>query len=114
MLLSTAQHNIKNYTANIMTTDAHNINQFLDEQLLDLEQRFSQFMKEMEDDLIFPSFKMGEESAKWDDDDLFMEDTASNRPTKQFIAIDRHTTVLCVTGSITVTVLVYLGMVLSS
>lgn len=100
-----------------MTSEADNINQFLDEQLLDLEQKFSRFMKEMEEDLIFPSFMANGSDSNWDDDDDYLmmdnhEDKPKNK--KHLVSIDTHTTVLCVTGSITVTVLVYLGMILSS
>ena len=91
-----------------MTSEAENLNQFLDEQLLDLEQKFNQFMKEMEDDLIFPTFNNTLES--WDDDFLLQDDPIED---KSLIKIDAHTTALCVTGSITLSILVYLGMVLS-
>ncbi len=114
MLLSTAQHYSNHCKANNMISEADVINQFLDEQLLDLEQKFNLFMKEMEDDLIFPSFTTNDAEAGWDDDDFLMKDIPADGPKKQLITIDKHTTVLCVTGSITVTVLVYLGMVLSS
>jgi hypothetical protein len=96
-----------------MKSETDNINRFLDEQLLDLEQKFNLFMKEMENDLIFPSFISNASDNDWDDDFLSFEDQASE-PKKHLVRIDTHTTVLCVTGSITVTILVYLGMVLSS
>jgi hypothetical protein len=114
MLQSTAQQQAKKYTAKIMISETDNINQFLDNQLLDLEQRFSQFMKEMEDDLIFPSFMVNEANAAWDDDDVLTTQITIDESNKPLLNLDKHTTVLCVTGSITVTVLVYLGMVLSS
>jgi hypothetical protein len=98
--------------ANKMISETDSINQFLDEQLLDLEQRFSKFMKEMEDDLIFPSF-MANSDAAWDDESL-MQDHLPDEAKKSLINIDKHTTALCVTGSITISVLVYLGLMLSS
>jgi hypothetical protein len=114
MLQSTAQQKTKKYTAAIMISETDDINQFLDNQLSDLEQRFGQFMKEMEDDLIFPSFMVNEANAAWDDDDVLTTQIPVNETNRQLLNLDKHTTVLCVTGSITVTVLVYLGMVLSS
>jgi hypothetical protein len=113
MLLSAAQQQTQKYKTNVMMNETNDINQFLDSQLLDLEQRFSQFMKEMEDDLIFPSFLASEANAAWDDDDFLMQHDPIDE-SKQIINLDKHTTVLCVTGSITVSVLVYLGIVLSS
>lgn len=113
MLLSTAQQAPKHHTANIMISETDDINRFLDNQLMDLEQRFNQFMKEMEEDLIFPSL-MANEDADWDDDDFLMKPGLSDEPGKQLINLDKHTTALCLTGSITVTILVYLGIVLSS
>jgi hypothetical protein len=98
-----------------MKSETDNINRFLDEQLLDLEQKFNLFMKEMENDLIFPSFISNGSDNDWDDDDfLMLNNHPTGEPKKHLVRIDKHTTVLCVTGSITVTVLVYLGMVLSS
>jgi hypothetical protein len=114
MLLSTAQQVSKHHTANIMISETDDINRFLDDQLMDLEQRFNQFMKEMEGDLIFPSIMANEADDDWNDDEFLMNPSLSNESHKQLISLDKHTTALCLTGSITVTILVYLGIVLSS
>jgi hypothetical protein len=111
MLVSTAQHQSNTFYAHTMASEPDNMNRFLDEQLVELEQKFNLFMQEMEDDLIFTPLMVNEANAAWESEDFMKEPIAEG---SKLITIDRHTTALCLTGSITVTVLVYLGMILSS
>ena len=91
------------------------MNQQIDAQLLELEERFNSFIKELEEDFNFvpsviakpnehPSSRY--ESAPEIDDRL-------TKIEKRYDAVDRkYTIVLCLTSAITIGVFAYLGYVL--
>jgi archaellum component FlaC len=91
------------------------MNQQIDAQLVELEQRFNQFMKELEEDFNFvPSVianqndnqqRMYGGSTKIDDRLTDIE--------KHYVAVERkYTILLYLTGSITVGIFAYLGYIL--
>jgi hypothetical protein len=85
----------------------------LDAQILELEQRFNAFLKELEDDFDFvPSAVAGKH--KTEEDDYFPEfDNRLATIEKKYANVDRkYTIVLVVTTLLTLSVLGYVGYLL--
>lgn len=91
------------------------MNQQIDAQLLELEQRFNQFMKELEEDFNFvPSViaNQNENQQRKYNDSKKIDDRLTDIE-KHYIAVERkYTILLYLTGSITVGIFVYLGYIL--
>jgi archaellum component FlaC len=91
------------------------MNQQIDAQLLELEQRFNQFMKELEEDFNFvPSAiaNQHENQQRKYSDSRKIDDRLTDIE-KHYIAVERkYTILLYLTGSITVGIFVYLGYIL--
>lgn len=97
---------------------AHNtdkMDQQLDAQLLELENRFNQFMKELEEDFNFVP------SAIANQNDIHQKKYGSamkidDRLTdieKRYDSVDKkYTILLCITGSITLGIFIYIGYLL--
>jgi hypothetical protein len=91
------------------------MNQQLDAQILELEQRFNQFLKELEEDFDFvPSAVANKHHKDSYDDDYYPEfDTRLADMEKKYASVDRkYTLVLTLTGLLVLSVFGYLGYVL--
>jgi hypothetical protein len=82
--------------------------QQIDAQLLELDQRFNQFMKELEEDFNFiPSV-----IANKNDNKQVMDDRLADME-KRYDSVDKkYTILLCLTGAITMGIFVYVGYLL--
>ena len=98
-----------------MADNTEKMNQLLDAQLLELEDRFNQFLKELEEDFHFvPSVvKQGKQGYHSDYDDDPEMDHRLTKIEKRYDSIDRkYTIVLSLTSILAVGALAYLGYVL--
>ncbi|MEQ1484139.1 hypothetical protein [Methyloglobulus sp.] len=90
------------------------MNQQLDAQILELEQRFNQFLKELEDDFDFVPSAISNKNQKDNRDDYYPEfDDRLAKIEKKYATVDRkYTIVLVLTTLLMLSVLGYLGYVL--
>jgi hypothetical protein len=98
-----------------MADNSEKMNQLLDAQLQELEDRFNQFLKELEEDFNFvPSVvKQGKTGYHSDYDDEPAMDYRLSTIEKRYDSIDRkYTIVLALTSAMAIGALIYLGMVL--
>lgn len=100
-----------------MADNTEKMNQLLDAQLMELEDRFNLFLKELEEDFNFvPSvIKQGKQSQghQWDYDDDPEMDERLTKIEKRYDSIDKkYTIVLTLTSSLALGALVYLWHVL--
>jgi hypothetical protein len=88
------------------------MNQQLDAQILELEQRFNQFLKELEDDFDFVPSAVANKNHK--EDEYYPEfDNRLADIEKKYAKVDRqYTIVLTLTALLTLSVFGYLGYVL--
>jgi tetrahydromethanopterin S-methyltransferase subunit G len=91
-----------------MANDTDKMSQQLDAQLLELEQRFNNFMKELEEDFNFvPSAIVNQNDNQQKIDDRLKSIE------KRYDSVDKkYTILLCLTGAITIGIFVYLGYLL--
>ena len=91
-----------------MANDTDKMGQQLDAQLLELEQRFNNFMKELEEDFNFVPSAITNQNGN--------QQIIDNRLTnieKRYDSVDRkYTILLCLTGAITIGIFAYLGYLL--
>ena len=92
-----------------MANDTSKMNQQIEAQLLELDQRFNQFMKELEEDFNFvPSVIANQHDNKQKMDDRLAD------MEKRYDSVDRkYTILLTLTGAITLGIFVYVGYLLS-
>jgi hypothetical protein len=98
-----------------MADNTEKMNQLLDAQLVELEDRFNQFLKELEEDFNFvPSVvKQGKSGFHSDYDDDPELDYRLTKIESRYDSIDRkYTIVLILTSTIALAALSYLGYVL--
>jgi hypothetical protein len=98
-----------------MADNTEKMNQLLDAQLVELEDRFNQFLKELEEDFNFvPSVvKQGKSGFHSDYDDDPEIDYRLTKIEDRYDSIDRkYTIVLILTSTIALAALSYLGYVL--
>ena len=98
-----------------MTDDTEKMNQLLDAQLSELEDRFNQFLKELEDDYNFvPSvIKQSKNGYHSNHDEPLEQDDRLAIMEKRYDSIDRkYTIVLALTSTMALGALIYLGYVL--
>lgn len=98
-----------------MADNSEKMNQLLDAQLLELEDRFNQFLKELEEDFNFvPSaVKQGKNDYQSDYDDFPEMDHRLTNIENRYNSIDRkYTIVLALTSTIALGALAYLWHVL--
>lgn len=98
-----------------MADNTEKVNQLLDAQLLELEDRFNQFLKELEEDFNFvPSVvKQGKNGYQSDYDDDPEMDYRLTKIEKRYDSIDRkYTIVLTLTSALAIAAIAYLGYVL--
>jgi SMC interacting uncharacterized protein involved in chromosome segregation len=90
------------------------MNQQLDAQILELEQRFNQFLKELEDDFDFVPSAISNKNQKDNHDDYYPEfDDRLAKIEKKYASVDKkYTIVLVLTTLLMLSVLGYLGYVL--
>jgi len=93
------------------------MSQQLDAQILELEQRFNQFLKELEEDFDFVPSAVANKNHKGNDnheDDYYPEfDDRLSRIEEKYATVDRkYTIVLAFTALLMLSVLGYLGYVL--
>jgi hypothetical protein len=90
------------------------MSQQLDAQILELEQRFNQFLKELEEDFDFVPSAVANKNTKDDDDDYYPEfDNRLSNIEKKYANVDRkYTIVLTLTTLLTLGVFAYLGYTL--
>lgn len=89
------------------------MNQQLDAQILELEQRFNQFLKELEDDFDFVPSAVANKHHSHDDDYYPEFDNRLASMEKKYATVDRkYTLVLTLTTVLMLSVLGYLGYVL--
>lgn len=90
------------------------MNKQLDAQILELEERFNQFLKELEEDFDFvPSAITKSKGGGYDDDILPEFDHRLSDIEKRYASVDRkYTIVLSLTTILMLSVLGYLGYVL--
>lgn len=90
------------------------MNQQLDAQILELEQRFNQFLKELEDDFDFVPSAISNKNQKDSHDDYYPEfDDRLSKIEKKYATVDKkYTIVLIFTTLLMLSVLGYLGYVL--
>jgi len=98
-----------------MSDNTEKMNQLLDAQLLELEDRFNQFLKELEEDFNFvPSVvKQGKNIHQSDYEDFPERVDRLADIEKRYDSIDRkYTIVLTLTSAMALGALIYLGYVL--
>ena len=84
------------------------MNQQIDAQLLELDQRFNQFMKELEEDFNFIPSVIANQNDNQQKMSIRLEDME-----KRYHAVDRkYTIMLYLTGTITIGIFTYLGYLL--
>lgn len=89
------------------------MNQQLDAQILELEQRFNQFLKELEEDFDFVPSAIAKKHDSYDDDYYPEFDNRLSDIEKRYASVDRkYTIVLSLTTIITLGILGYLVYVL--
>lgn len=90
------------------------MNQQLDAQILELEQRFNQFLKELEEDFDFVPSAVAKSKDNSYEDDYYPEfDNRLANMEKKYANVDKkYTIVLTLTTLLMVSVLGYLGYVL--
>lgn len=90
------------------------MNKQLDAQIIELEERFNQFLKELEEDFDFvPSAITKNKGGGYDDDVLPELDHRLTDIEKRYASVDRkYTIVLVLTTTITLSILGYLGYIL--
>lgn len=90
------------------------MNKQLDAQIMELEQRFNQFLKELEEDFDFVPSAIAKNNNQTQDDDYYPEfDDRLADIEKRYANVDRkYTIVLTLTTIIMLSVLGYLGYVL--
>jgi hypothetical protein len=89
------------------------MNQQLDAQILELEQRFNQFLKELEEDFDFVPSAVAHKKDNHDDDYYPEFDDRLANMEKKYATVDRkYTIVLALTTLLMLSVLGYLGYVL--
>ena len=90
-----------------------NMSRQLDAQILELEQRFNQFLKELEEDFDFVPSAVAHKNDKEGDDYYPELDTRLSDMEKKYANVDKkYTIVLCLTTILMLSVLGYLGYVL--
>ena len=91
-----------------MANDTDKMGQQLDAQLLELEQRFNNFMKELEEDFNFVPSAITNQN-----DNQQKIDNRLTNIEKRYDSVDRkYTILLCLTGAITIGIFAYLGYLL--
>jgi hypothetical protein len=89
------------------------MNQQLDAQIMELEQRFNQFLKELEDDFDFVPSAIANKKASQDDDYYPEFDNRLANIEKKYASVDKkYTIVLTLTALLMFSVFAYLGYVL--
>ncbi len=97
-----------------MPNNTDKMDQQLDAQLLELENRFNQFMKELEEDFNFVPSAIANQNdnvqKKYGD---YQIDDRLTKIEKRYDSVDKkYTILLCLTGSITLGIFIYLGYML--
>jgi hypothetical protein len=89
------------------------MNQQLDAQIMELEQRFNQFLKDLEDDFDFVPSAVANRKDNHDDDYYPEFDNRLANIEKKYANVDRkYTIVLTLTTLLMISVFAYLGYVL--
>lgn len=90
------------------------MNKQLDAQILELEQRFNAFLKELEDDFDFVPSAVSNKNKQIEEDDYYPEfDHRLSDIERKYATVDRkYTIVLLLTSLLMVSVLCYLGYIL--
>jgi hypothetical protein len=97
----------------IQTEQKDKMNKQLDAQILELEERFNQFLKELEEDFDFVPAAVAKGKGGYDDDVLPDLDNRITDIEKRYASVDRkYTIVLALTTTITLSILGYLGYIL--
>jgi hypothetical protein len=97
----------------MQTDQKDKLNKQLDAQILELEERFNQFLKELEEDFDFVPSAITKSKGGYDDDVLPELDHRITDIEKRYASVDRkYTLVLALTTTITLSVLAYLGYLL--
>jgi hypothetical protein len=97
----------------IQTEHKDKMNKQLDAQILELEERFNLFLKELEEDFDFVPAAVAKGKGGYDDDILPELDNRITDIEKRYASVDRkYTIVLALTTTITLSVLGYLAYIL--
>jgi len=95
-----------------MPNNTDKMDQQLDAQLMELENRFNQFMKELEEDFNFVPSAIQHDSPQKRYGDYEIDDRLT-KIEKRYDSVDKkYTILLCLTGSITLGIFIYLGYIL--